>query len=267
MARVTIIDPTVSTSVVKLRVGVYVTAPVVQAAVSFARAQETNVAPVVSTSSVVLASELAYILINVGAYLDTSGRYQYKADVALVLDALSVAVGKRAIDAIGTIDARKVSIGKYVSDTAVTLDSSTLVDGIEYGIEKRSTETLAVADSFRSTFSKPFNDTYGVTDARTVQAGKKFYEPLVSSDLFSAVLLWSRTFSESVPLVEVKYKAVSLANPIEAASRYVVVGYVFDGYVAVDSAFAKDALRVIIQAYVSGDFFAEDYVGTTLGPY
>jgi hypothetical protein len=87
------------------------------------------------------------------------------------------------------------------------------------------------------------------------------------ADIFIPVLAWSRSFTELQTVDSVPYKGLAIQNPIEAASRYVVVGYVRDGYVAVDSVFTDDALGVIIQTYVSGDFFAQDYVGTTFGPY
>lgn len=68
-------------------------------------------------------------------------------------------------------------------------------------------------------------------------------------------MAWSRSFTELQTVDSVPYKGLVLQNPIEASSRYVVVGYVRDGYVAVDSVFTDDALGVIIQTYVSGDFF------------
>lgn len=123
MARVTIIDPTVSTNAVKLRVGVYATTPTAQAVVSYARATETNVTPIVATEHVVLASELDYILLTVGAYLDTSGRFQYQADIALVLDTLAITVGKAAADIASVVDRiATTDVGKYVSDPVSAVD-------------------------------------------------------------------------------------------------------------------------------------------------
>jgi hypothetical protein len=207
MIRVTAIDPNVSTSAVKLRVGVQTASPVVSAAVSYARATEYHVDLVVSAVGQVLASELDYILLNVGAYLDTSGRYRIITDIALVQDAVVVATGKALADATG------------------------------------------------------------VQDDSTFAVGKSIDEPTSVVDDLAAVLAWNRAFADLQPVDSTEYKGVALQNPIEAANRYVLEGYVYDGYVAVDSVFTDDSLGVMIQSYVSGDFFAEDYVGVTFGPY
>jgi hypothetical protein len=267
MIRVTAIDPNVSTSAVKLRVGVQVASPLVSAAVSYARATEYHVDLVVSASGQILASELDYILLNVGAYLDTSGLYQFRTDIALVQDAVVVATGKALADTYAVSDSTTAAIEKYLADAALVLDSSTLVDGIEYGIEKRDNETLAVSDLYAGTFIKPVLETLGVQDDSTFAVDKAINDLAPAVDVFASVLAWSRSFSELQTADSAEYKGVALQNPIEISSRYVVAGYVRDGYVAVDSVFTDDALGVMIQSYVSGDFFAEDYVGATFGPY
>ena len=267
MARVTVISPAVSASAIRLRVGVAVVAPVVQAAVSFARAETSNITPVVATSSVVLASELSYILLAVGAYLDTSGRYRYTADIALVTDASVLYVGKQLADSAGVGDIASVGAGKVFYDSATAIDSSTIVDGIEYGITKRTNDAVVVPDVYSAALAKPFSESSAVSDTSTYLLGMVKTEVVTASDLLTAVLVWSRSFLETALLFEQQFKTATLANPIEAANRYVLAGYVFDGYVAVDSVFTTDALGGIIQSYVSGDYFAENYVGTTFGPY
>ena len=207
MARVTVIDPNVSTSVAKLRVGVQVVSPLASAAVSYARLSESHVDAVVAVSTQIFASNLDYILLNVAVYLDVSGFYKVTTDISLVQDAVVVATSKALADTPVAADNIAASVEKYVAD------------------------------------------------------------PAPVTDIFTSVLAWSRSFTELQTVDSVPYKGVALQNPIEAASRYVVVGYVRDGYVAVDSVFTDDALGVIIQTYVSGDFFAQDYVGTTFGPY
>lgn len=267
MARVTIIDPNVSTSVAKLRAGVQVVSPLASAAVSYARLSESHVDAVVAVSTQIFANNIDYILLDVAAYLDVSGFYKITADISLVQDAVVVATSKALTDTPVAADNIAASVEKYVADTALVLDSSTLVDGIEYGIEKRNNETLAVSDLYASTFEKTASETLSVQDDSTFAVAKPINESAPAVDVFSPVMAWSRSFTELQTVDSVPYKGLVLQNPIEASSRYVVVGYVRDGYVAVDSVFTDDALGVIIQTYVSGDFFAQDYVGTTFGPY
>jgi hypothetical protein len=339
MIRVTIIDPNVSTSVAKLRVGVQVVSPLASAAVSYARLSESHVDAVVAVSKQILANELDYILLDVVAQLDVSGFYKLTADIYLVQDAVVIATGKAladtyavsdnttaatgksildtssAVDNIAaateksladtyatadniaaateksladtpaTVDSIAAATEKHLADSAIALDSSSVVDGIEFGIEIRDNETLAVSDLHASAIGKPFADLSGALDNRATTLSKPFADlsgalddstfavakavndlaPAV--DVFSPVLAWNRSFTELQTAASVPYKGITLQEPIEISSRYVVAGYVRDGYVAVDSVFTNDALRGMIQSYVLGDFFAADYVGANFGPY
>lgn len=106
-----------------------------------------------------------------------------------------------------------------------------------------------------------------VTDTATISLGKAFYEVVGVADEMTYTVDWNRSFSDNAPIVELVEKAAHLQNPLDAASRYVLIGYVLDGYVAVDSVFMHDALGINLQNYVSGDFFGEAYVGQAFGPY
>ena len=79
---------TASTSVVRLRLSVAV------------------VHPTLSVSTVVPAASIAYVKLTLGTSLDTTGRFKFITDAAVVLDALSYSLQKPQSDIFLTSDGK-----------------------------------------------------------------------------------------------------------------------------------------------------------------
>jgi hypothetical protein len=100
--------------------------------------------PVAGVSVAIPVANISYILMTVSAYADTTGRFKYVVDSAVVED-LSV-----------------ISFAKAVADS-VSMDDSHPILNVNKGL----TDSVGVSDDFIATlvFIRNFADTVGLTDA------------------------------------------------------------------------------------------------------
>jgi hypothetical protein len=134
---------------------------------------------------------------------------------------------------------------KFIGDVSVVTDATTISVG------KIVSDFAVPIDFLQTDFAKNPSDTATVDDT------------------FSRIVSWYRQFQDDATPVDVPSKNMQLVNPVPD-SLYVKSGYVFDGYVAADSYFVSQITGLITfytQTYIAGDYFLEDYVGSSYGPY
>lgn len=230
------------------------------------RSSVTAESPFATVTASVPASAISYIELTVGAYLDESGRYRLIGDIVATVDASAFAVGKSLTDGFALLDAASVGSSKELSDSVQTIDSSTLIDGIEYGFQKRSQDEIALSEQFGIQHSKPHVETVGVNDDSTLTTDKAQNDSASLSETFSKTSQFSRTFAEIAEQADLDVWSLTLIDPV-GDMRYVDAGYYVPGYAANDSVFSGDSMTGVVQSFVSGDYFLEDYVGLKFGPY
>jgi hypothetical protein len=139
------------------------------------RASVSTVVPVVGLTRVYPVSEVAYILLAVSAYLDTTGRFKYTTDVFSVADSASLNTSKTAdADAFAVSDSSVLDTGKGLSDSAtigdtvVTVlifirdfaDTASLVDAKTLLVSPAYSDTFATSDTVANSISKALADGY-----------------------------------------------------------------------------------------------------------
>lgn len=205
------------------------------------RAGVASVVPVVGLSSVYPVSDVAYILMVVGAYLDTTGRYKYTTDIFSVADAASLNTSK-------TADA----------------DAFALADDTTFGTIKGLSDTASLSDSVVTVliFIRDFADTTSPTDAKTLLISPAYSDAVVPSD--AATRSFSKTLTDSFALNDLS----DAAGPDWSFSDYTnnVVSATDTSVVSSDKGFSdslssSDSGTVISQGYCDITYFAEDYVG------
>lgn len=167
-------------SYVKIRAGVAVVDPV---------ANVTYIAPVAGVS---------YIELVASAQIDTSGRYQFVPDRAVMTDGLRFALAKSLVDLVQAVDTTRYEFEKTASADSVALtenftkllifvrsfaetlnlsdaqvlavakvlqESAVMSDATAKQITKASSDNFALSDAAAKQFTKRLTDAYSLTDA------------------------------------------------------------------------------------------------------
>lgn len=188
------------------------------------------------------AAEVAYVLLVVGAELDTTGRYRYIPDIAVITDAAALSVAKPFTDSAATNDAATRATTKALADS-VTLQEyflATLVFLRDFA------DTASVSDAAPVlSVSKELLDSASTTDALNVVVDKFLADGVAMNDSFdlSDGALWA--FSKSVVNVVFVSDAATLSTNKENSDMITV----------------QDAGSLRSQGYCDFSYFAEDYVG------
>lgn len=190
------------------------------------------------------------------------------SDATSTTDASFRGFGKRPSDTVPTQDilVRQVNFVRSYQDGAPVIDSSTLVDGLQYGFDKRSIDQAPVQDRYASSLNKPLSDQYITIDTPSKGVSKISADTLSAADAFAKQTQFSRGFSEQFGQTDFSNKSINLVQPV-GDQRYAVPGYFVEGYVAADSVFSSESARFFVHSYVSGDYFAQEYVGSVYGPF
>lgn len=188
-------------------------------------------------------AHLDYIELGVSTQVDSSGRFQYKSNIVLVVDAVSKLTTKPFADSFALADARFLSASKalassielqeavqtlliYVRNVA---DALTAPDAFELQILKAVSDFAPTTDANYKTFAKSLADAVGLNDGTSVGDGSTY------------------SFTKSignVASVEDAYRQTTI-KPIAET-----IGLSESGVVSV-------------QGYCDITYFAEDYVGTS----
>jgi hypothetical protein len=179
-------------------VSVVVTEPAVSTSAHLlAAATSATVAGAIVTM-VIPVNRLSYILLATGAYLDTSGRFQYFAEGVYTEDLASKEVSKTEASQVDVADVSSLEFGGshidevYLSETFSKLltftrnfaDVAALSEAQQFDLAKAVTDSLAIADLTALLTSKPFTDnTQEVLDTVALQALKAVLDAVAASDV------------------------------------------------------------------------------------
>lgn len=197
----------------------------------------------VVTSAATPVADVAYILLAVGASLDTSGRFKFLPDLVVVTDAVQKLVQKTVLDSVFVPDsvalATTLGISDSISFTEVFLATLIYV--------RNFTDTASVSDQTTVSFSKSLADSAALTDALQYTFSKFLSDGVAINDSFAATdgLLYS--FS--------KY----ISNVVFVQDSTVL----FPSKVISDMIQVQDAGSLRSQGYCDFSYFAEDYVGAS----
>lgn len=205
------------------------------------RAGISTVVPIVGLTRVTPVSEVAYILLVVGAYLDTTGRFRYTTDVFSVADAASLNTGKTAgPDSFSLSDGYTLNAGKGISDTTSITDSVVTV----------------------LIFIRDFADAASVADASTLLVSPAYSDSVSTSE--TQVFSISKTLADSFALNDLsdangpEWSFSDYTNNTVSASDSTVIAQ-SKGFS--DSLSTADSGTLISQGYCDLTYFAQDYVG------
>jgi hypothetical protein len=205
------------------------------------RASVATVVPVVGLTRVYPVADVAYILLAVSAYLDTTGRFKYTTDVFSVADAASLNTSKTAdADAFTLDDAQVFSTDKGIADTA-TIGDSVLTVLI---FIRDFADTASLADAKTLLVSPAYSDTFTTSETTAFSISKALADSFALNDLSDANGPdWS--FSDYTN------------NTVSTSDSSVVSN---DKGLS-DSLSLADSGTLISQGYCDLTYFAEDYVG------
>lgn len=133
----------------------------------------------VAVTSAVPAASVAYILLNLDALLDTTGRFRYVPEIVVVSDAVALSVSKQFSDA--------------VSMAAV---ADTLVHEVTKGLQ----DSVGVTDVLVATlvFLRDFADSVTATDAPILDVSKSLADAVEISE--TAVRAFIKSLSDGVAM-------------------------------------------------------------------
>jgi hypothetical protein len=205
------------------------------------RASVSTVVPIVGLTRVYPVSEVAYILLAVSAYLDTTGRFKYTTDVFSVTDTTSFSTSKIAdADTFTPVDDTTRSTGKGLSDSA-TMGDSVLTVLI---FIRDFTDTTSLADAKTLLVSPAYSDTFTTSETVARSLSKTLTDSFALNDLSDAAgPTWS--FSDFTNNVVSTSDSTTVTNTKGLS----------------DSLSSSDSGTLISQGYCDITYFAEDYVG------
>lgn len=202
------------------------------------RISVSTVVPVVGLTRVYPVAEVAYILLAVSAYLDTTGRFKYTTDVFSVADSASLNTSKTAdADAFAVSDSSVLDTGKGLSDSATMGDTVITV----------------------LIFIRNFSDTTTPADAKTLLISPAYSDSISEADLLA--ISFSGAYTDSATLVDNLATSFSTAfadsfGQSDAIQLSPALG-------KTDSFSLTEAGVILIQDYSDPTYFLTDYVGAS----
>lgn len=168
----------------------------------------------VSVTREVPLAELDYVLMNVGARLDTTGLFRFIPDLVAVVDGTAYSLSKALGDTVSTPDATSVSALKALADGLTMADNETVsalkaladtaptLDDETIDVAKLLMDAPQVLDLVAKVLSRPLADTFGTTDDETVAALKGLSDSVALQDTIATLLLFIRNFSDTVAVAD-----------------------------------------------------------------
>jgi hypothetical protein len=192
------------------------------------RAAITIVDPRVGVDYVMPLAEIDYVLMTVGARLDTTGLFRFIQDVVAVADGTAYSLTKPLSDAVTPPDAISVSALKALADGFAMNDGSEAVDGSTYSFSKGISNVTFTSDATTTTALKLLQDTqtlqdlvaktpnkaladvFDLTDDETVAALKGLSDSVTMQDTIATLLIFIRNFSDTISVTDVDSRVFTL---------------------------------------------------------
>jgi hypothetical protein len=197
-------------------------------------------------SAVIPAAEVAYILLNADAFLDTTGRFRYVPEIVVVSDAVALAVSKQFADAVSvatTVDVLTLETVKALQDSV----SFTEVFVATLVFIRTFADSVSFTEATTFAVDKPLADAVTFSETTTRAFIKSLVDGVAMNDSFDlgdgAVFAFTKGVSNVVSVQDAK-----ILTPQKGVS---------------DMIGASDAGSLISQGYCDFSYFAEDYVGAS----
>lgn len=266
---------TAETAVTRARASVVIVAPVAEtSAALLAAATSVQIANAVVTAVVPVAN-LNYIFMTSGAYLDTSGRFQYFPEEVFVTDATFRVVGKTLNDTFGQDDYivskssdlakhDEVSLPDYIIRTLEYIrtftDTTEPVEALSYTLARPLANTFTTVDSTSFTFSRPLFSSFSNTDFVTTALTKNNFETISLSDPLQQTVSkgLSDSFGHSDGTIRSVSKALAHSVVTSDFSSKVIGRVITDGFAMNDSADLADGITYQSVKYITNLAFVTD---------
>lgn len=237
-ANVTIADLSASTSAPRLRVGITVAKPIVDASLTYARGAVSAAQLSTQATCVVPVSAINYVLLATSAYLDETGRFKFLQEITAVTDQASLHVSKGALDLFDVSDVMTLQTNKGLS------------------------ETVSFVEVFTRTliFIRNLSDTLNISEAKAFALTKPLADSILGTD--SSIRTFGKSTVDAVVLTDTPSMAVSKYVPVESIVVSDSVGKYALKSLAEFSA-VTDSGFLTAQSYCDPTYLAEDYVGSS----
>lgn len=151
------------------------------------RAGVAVVDPVTSVTCIAPVAGVSYIELVASAQIDTSGRYQFVPDVAVMVDGTSYSLAKSVADTILLPDTTRFDFEKAVTADSVALsegftklltyvrayaDNAGAADEVALAVAKLLQDSPLAYDAQAKQFTKARSDSFALTDATAKQLAK-----------------------------------------------------------------------------------------------
>lgn len=208
------------------------------------RASVTFVDLATTVTHVVPIAAVSHVLMVVAAEMDTSGRYRYIQEIAVITDIAALSTSKPLTDAVDlSVDAQALSTVKGVSDSLAVSDSAIAV----LIFIRNFDETLVTSDAQVLFVSPAYVETLAPTDTIAFNHSKAFDDGFAMNDLADAGgPVWS--FSDTTANIVTMSDSSLLSNDKGVP----------------DSVSMADSGLAYAQNYVDPTYLAQDYVGVSV---
>jgi hypothetical protein len=215
------------------------------------------------------AAALEYIELVASGYMDTTGFYRFKSDIALVLDQAAIDFHKRLFDSQSTEDKAVLAPEKRLFDSigpadfapafdvAKALSTSQLVlDKAALSVANILADAFASSDDPYKTAGKALASEFELTDAQTVEAQKLILDSVSFVENVIAVRAFLRVFADTVTPAELVAKTVTKPPFTEqisvADARDVLpIKSIFDAVAMDDGTSIGDGSTYFFQKYLN----------------
>lgn len=172
----------------------------------------------------VAAANVEYIELALGAFVDTSGRFKYVSEMAVVLDAIRITAGKTLASSFGLQDSEHfeaskalshaVSVGDAIAaiNAAKTLaDEVGLPEQLAFAAAKALADSVSAQDSPSILASKVLASAFSLTDSQSLSASKALASSFGLVETFYSVLVFIRSAADSISVADASYFALTKA--------------------------------------------------------
>jgi hypothetical protein len=240
-----------SSAVTRARASVVIVAPLAETSAALLSAATSVAIAGATVTLVVPVSSLSYISMASGAYLDTSGRFQYFANSVSVADVSFRIIGKTLTDTFGQTDFitdKAFALGKHDSISTPDFITKTLV------FIRAFTDTFGFTDQTSFTFARPLADNFSLTDFPVRNFGKQTTDFFGLSDTDSLLVTKANADSLTVPdstargFTKARTDSFSLAD----SKSFLLARPAADSFTFTDSA-SRTSTKALTDSFTQAD--------------
>lgn len=242
--RVNTNDASAEVSRAKPRVGIVSVNLVADASAVIAAAHTTSVTPSITEYHVTPVTQIAYIDLVAGIFVDYNGFYKLLADTFSVVDAASLQITKPRADLVTTTENSVYALTKLQTDTLTLADVFSRIAGYN----RTFVETVAEADDQSFSVAKVLAELFTTSHTEVFDHQKLLTDGVAMNDGMEANDGFGIALTRGISNVTMVADSRTLSF---TGSR-------------VESVAVQDSGSLRSQSYCDFSYFAEDYVGVAL---